>query len=287
MNREFLEKTLRDLQKLVLPSAHSIISIIKEAKEVFAREKNVLYIEGDTAVVGDIHGQFFDFLNILDLIGDGKKILFLGDYVDRGYNSVELLTYLAILKILNPNDIFLLRGNHENRSQTIVYGFYEECTQKYDHAIYWMFCELFEHLPLVSIVNKSYFCVHGGISPGLTLDWIESRNRAQEYGDFSCVLWGDPVDDVDEFSVSQRGAGFLYGKKAVDSFLNEVNCQYLVRSHQLVANGFEVKFNGKCITVWSAPNYCYRCKNLASFMVIKEKNHDFTTFEAVKEQYRC
>ncbi|KAM0681666.1 phosphoprotein phosphatase PP4 catalytic subunit [Glugoides intestinalis] len=281
-----LEKLLENLQNLILPTEEDLLRLIQKSQLVLAEEENIQHINGDAAIVGDLHGQFFDFLNMINLIGTDINIVFLGDYVDRGLNSVELFIYLLALKLINKKRITLLRGNHENRSQTAVYGFEEECISKYNHVIYWKFCEIFEVLPLVAIVNKKYFCVHGGISPELTLEWLELQDRTQEYSDFSCILWGDPVDSVKQFATSQRGAGFLYGKVAIDLFLKKVNCQFLVRSHQLVLRGFEEKFDGKCITIWSAPNYCYKCKNIACFMSIKPEGHDFVLFDAVAEQYR-
>ncbi|ELA42801.1 uncharacterized protein VICG_00116 [Vittaforma corneae ATCC 50505] len=286
MNQNVLQKTLENLENLVLPPKELLVDIVNQAKSVFEEEENILYANGSSVVVGDLHGQFFDFLNMLNMIKDDVNIVFLGDYVDRGFNSVELITYLLVCKILNKDKIVLLRGNHENRSQTAVYGFEEECLLKYDHYIYWKFCEVFELFPVVAIINKKYFCVHGGISPSLTLEWIDGQDRVQEYSQVSCILWGDPADDIDTFETSQRGAGYLYGKVAVDEFLRSVGCEYLVRSHQLISRGFEEKFGGRCITVWSAPNYCYKCKNIASFMMITQETHKFILFEALAEQYR-
>lgn len=286
MNLEDLESILKDLKNLILPPKEVLIEIMNTSKEILEKEENIIYLNDESAVVGDLHGQFFDFMNMMEMIGKDYNIIFLGDYVDRGLNSVELVIYLLISKILNKNKIILLRGNHENRSQTAVYGFEEECLLKYDYYVYWRFCEVFELFPVVAIVNNTYFCVHGGISPKLELDWISKQDRAQEYAHLSCILWGDPTDNIDTFEISQRGAGYLYGETAVDEFLKRIGCKFLVRSHQLVSAGYEEKFDGKCITVWSAPNYCYKCGNLASFMLILQETHKFILFEALNEQYR-
>lgn len=286
MDSKLLRNTLKDLESLVRPDKDLLIDIIDHTRCLFEQEDTIIYTDGKYNVVGDLHGQFFDFLKMLDLIGQGEKIIFLGDYVDRGYNSVELMIYLLIMKLIDTDKIIMLRGNHENRSQTAVYGFEEECLLKYDRYVYWKFCELFEYLPMITIVNQKYFCVHGGISPDLTLEWLKSQDRVQEYSEISTILWGDPVDSIEMFEESQRGAGFLYGRKAVKKFLENVGCEYLVRSHQLVSDGYEEKFDGRCITVWSAPNYCYRCKNIASFMVIDNEAHKYVLFEAASEQYR-
>jgi diadenosine tetraphosphatase ApaH/serine/threonine PP2A family protein phosphatase len=286
MNRESLNEILENLRNLILPSRETLIDVVNQVKDVLKMEENVLYFDGNTAVVGDLHGQFFDFLNMLNMIEKDTNVVFLGDYVDRGLNSVELIIYLLIIKIINKDKIVLLRGNHENRSQTMVYGFEEECVMKYDHYIYWKICEVFELFPVVAIVNQKYFCVHGGISPNLTLEWINEQDRAQEYSDLSSVLWGDPSNDLELFEISQRGAGYIYGNRAVNEFLDRTKCEYLVRSHQLVMSGYEEKFEGKCITIWSAPNYCYKCKNIASFMMILDQKHDFIMFKALENQYK-
>lgn len=286
MNPKVLLQTLENLKNLILPPKELLINIINQVKQILEIEENILHFNGSYVVVGDLHGQFFDFLNMLDMIGNGGNIIFLGDYVDRGLNSVELIIYLFVSKIIHKEKITLLRGNHENRSQTAVYGFEEECLSKYNHFVYWKICEVFELFPLVAIVNGRYFCVHGGIAPDLTLEWISMQDRVQEYSQISCILWGDPVDTIDMFEISQRGAGYLYGEKAVAKFLEKAGCEFLVRSHQLVSQGFEEKFDGKCITVWSAPNYCYKCKNMASFMIITEESHRFVLFDAVEEQYK-
>lgn len=281
-----LAKILRDLESLTLPPREVLLDIISQAKTVLQEEPNVIRLQGNTNVVGDVHGHFFDFLNMMSLADQSFNILFLGDYVDRGYNSVELFIHLMVMKVASRDKVFLLRGNHENRAQTAAYGFRSECVLKYDHVVYWKICEVFELLPVAAIVNGEYFCVHGGISPDLSCEWLESLDRVEEYAEISCILWGDPCDDIDYFKPSQRGAGFLYGRLAVGEFLRRVGCSYLVRSHQLVFNGAEKHFDGKCITIWSSPNYCYKCRNRASFMVIEDGTHDFVYFDAVKEQFR-
>lgn len=286
MEFDQLENLLVELKDLKLPSREVLINIISTVKMIFQQEVNVLELKGNFNVFGDIHGQFFDFLNILENANPNYKMLFLGDYVDRGYNSVELIIYLMVLKILKKNSVFLLRGNHENRAQTAAYGFKEECIYKYDIYIYWKICEVFEFFPVAARINETYFCLHGGISPNLSANWINGLDRVQEYNEISCILWGDPSEEIDDFNESQRGAGFIFGKNAIIEFLRKVNCKYLIRSHQLVFNGIEELFSKRCITVWSAPNYCYKCKNIAAIIIIEETNHSYRYFQAASEQYR-
>lgn len=285
MDRKKLKETMKDLEILTLPSKEDLLEIIEEVEDIFKKEENIIEIAENISIVGDIHGHFFDFLKLMKLVNPDYKILFLGDYVDRGYNSVELFITLMILKILNKDKVFLLRGNHENRGQTAVYGFKDECLLKYDHYIYWKFCEVFEFLPVAAIVNKDYFCVHGGIIPDLCYEMIHELDRVVEYAEISSILWCDPSNDIEDFKCSPRGAGYIFGKKALEDFLARIKCKYLVRSHQLVNSGIEEHFDGKCITIWSAPNYCYKFKNVAAFMVIEDFKHRYVYFKAAKMQF--
>ena len=204
-----------------------------------------------------------------------KKYLFLGDYVDRGYNSVETLEYLLCLKLKYQGRITLLRGNHESRQICYNYGFYEEITRKYGNGNPWRyFNALFDFLPIAAIIEGKIFCVHGGLSPKISkIDQIRILNRVQEIpheGAFCDLMWSDP-DDIDTWQFSSRGAGFLFGERVVEEF-NRINDIRLVcRAHQLVMEGYKYWFKNKnLLTVWSAPNYCYRCGNGASILILDE-----------------
>ena len=305
MDRTRIAELLKGLRGAALPSREDSLEVVRCAKRIIEQEPSVLHIDGPLNVVGDLHGQYYDFLHLLEIVDQSSGMLFLGDYVDRGYNSVELILHILLMKIdacAFPDktevcraasesrvSIFLLRGNHENRAQTSAYGFMAECVAKYDIYFYWKVCELFECLPVAAVVDGQYFCVHGGISPGLSVEALQNTDRMAEYSEMGSVLWGDPSDDIDAFSRSQRGAGYLYGASAVDSFLRSVSCEYLVRSHQLVFDGVREQFGGTCITIWSAPNYCYKCRNMAAVMVIPSgtARHSFVFFAVVEEQYKA
>lgn len=222
-----------------------------------------------------------------------QNFIFLGDFVDRAYFSLETFTLLMCLKAKYPDKVTLVRGNHESRQITQVYGFYEECQQKYGNASVWKSCcQVFDFLALAAIIDGKVLCVHGGLSPEIrTLDQIRVVARAQEIpheGAFCDLVWSDP-EDVDTWAVSPRGAGWLFGDK-VSSEFNHVNGLSLIaRAHQLVNEGYKYHFASQdVVTVWSAPNYCYRCGNVASIMTLGEDlEPDFKIFSAVPDHRRA
>ena len=292
--------------------------------------------------------------------------LFMGDFVDRGFYSIESFLLLLCLKVRYPDRITLIRGNHESRQITTVYGFYDECLRKYGSANVWRYCcEVFDYLALGAIVlgtsahlepsasisdtqqtealnpidddteveilnadnvvttrfsrnrqrqsdctrqessspssspgnspparngpagtgatsdsngslgnnGGAVFCVHGGLSPLVeTIDMIRLLDRKQEVpheGAMCDLLWSDP-DDIEGWGLSPRGAGFLFGADIVKRFNYYNNLSLVARAHQLVMEGFKEMFDSSIVTVWSAPNYCYRCGNVAAILELGE-----------------
>jgi len=215
----------------------------------------------------------------------------MGDFVDRGYYSLETFTILMTLKARWPDKVTLLRGNHESRQITQVYGFYDECQQKYGNANAWKYCtQVFDLLTIAALIDGKILCVHGGLSPDIrTLDQIRTINRNQEIpheGDFCDLMWSDP-EDIETWQVSPRGAGWLFGSRVTNEFISINNLELIARAHQLVQEGYKYHFNKQLVTVWSAPNYCYRCGNVASIMALdKDLNADFKIFHAVPDDQR-
>ena len=239
--------------------------LITKAKEIFAEEGVVAEVPAPVTICGDTHGQLWDLIELFRVGGPSPdtNYLFLGDYVDRGYYSVEVVTLLFALKVRWPNRIHLLRGNHESRQITQVYGFYDECLRKYGDASVWtLFTDCFDYLPLTACVDNSFFCMHGGLSPSIeTLDDVRLLDRIQEVpheGPMTDLLWSDP-EETEGWGISPRGAGHTFGPDVTAEFCHRNGLKCVCRAHQLVMAGTDWNSNRSAVTLFSAPNYCYRC----------------------------
>ncbi|KAH0785049.1 protein phosphatase type 2A [Histomonas meleagridis] len=278
-------------------SEKEVLTTLELSKELLIKENNVLELSDPIVVVGDIHGQLYDLLEIfrIEPPPPESKYLFLGDYVDRGYYSLEVLIYLLCLKIKYPQRIFLLRGNHESVTVTRTYGFYSEINEKFNNiTIYQKCCDVFNYFPLTATINGRIFCVHGGLSPSVHLiDQVNVIDRFQEPmldGPLPDLLWGDPNDRQVGFQPSKRGVGFIFGEDVTRKFAHINRVAHICRAHQLAMHGYEMFFDGLLSTVWSAPNYMYRSGNLASVMKVTQDQGQFTMsyniFDAVPSAER-
>ena len=250
--------------------------LVAKAKEVLAKEDNVQSVAAPVTICGDVHGQFHDLLELFTIGGKcpDTNYLFMGDYVDRGYHSIETLSLLLLLKIRYPTRIYLTRGNHESTEITQLYGFYDECVQKFGNANVWkMFTELFNYLPISAIVNNKIFCLHGGLSPDIeTIDEIRKIDRRRDIpssGAMCDLLWSDPEERVG-WGLSPRGAGYIFGSDISKKFTQRNNLMMVNRAHQLVMKGYNWSHEKLVCTLFSAPNYCYRCGNQAGIMEVDE-----------------
>ncbi|TPP40366.1 Calcineurin-like phosphoesterase family protein [Leishmania donovani] len=245
-----LNQQLEAMYEGKLLTEEQVVQLCSRCKDLMLEEGNIETIYAPVTLCGDIHGQFYD---LLELFSKGGRVpetsyVFMGDYVDRGY--------------------------HSSRQITQVYGFYDECYRKYGCANVWRLCtELFDYMPLGAVVEEDIFCVHGGLSPQIgTLDEVRVLDRKQEVpheGPMSDLLWSDP-EDIEGWSVSQRGAGFVFGGDVAKNFNHRNGLSLIARAHQLVLEGYKSMFDSNCCTVWSAPNYCYRCGNVASILEVGE-----------------
>jgi len=277
-----------------LPEA-ALKRVCQTVRELLLEESNVQPVASPATICGDIHGQFYDLIELFKTGGmvPDTNYVFMGDFVDRGYYSLETFTFLLVLKASYPDRVTLLRGNHECRQITQVYGFYDECHQKYGSSNAWKYCcQVFDFLNLAAVVDGKILCVHGGLSPDVrTLDQIRTVRRDQEIpheGPFCDLMWSDPEEDLETWQVSPRGAGWLFGSKVTLEF-NRINGLELVaRAHQLVQEGYKYMFSDRqLVTVWSAPNYCYRCGNVAAILALDANlNREFKIFDCVPENDR-
>ena len=260
-------------------SAHVIIKLCELAKPILHNEPNMLNIKAPLYVFGDIHGQFSDMIHFLEMTGlpPNNKFLFMGDYVDRGSNSIEVCALLFAMKIMYPNNIYILRGNHECPEVNSLYGLLTECESRFGSDAKLVFNKINEVLcvlPICAIINNKIFCVHGGISPHLkTLDDINKINRYCKIPDSGLLcdmMWSDPSQSVEKWGTNSRGISCTYNSSAITTFLKTNKLQLLCRAHQLVSDGYKFFSQDKMITVFSAPNYCGNCGNDGAVMKVNE-----------------
>ncbi|KDQ15525.1 hypothetical protein BOTBODRAFT_31839 [Botryobasidium botryosum FD-172 SS1] len=273
-----LDKQIEQLKRCEPLSEGQVKELCLKAREILIEEGNVQYVDAPVTICGDIHGQFFDLLELFKMGGfcPDTNYLFMGDFVDRGFYSVETFLLLLAFKVRYPDRITLIRGNHESRQITQVYGFFDECQRKYGTPNVWRYCcEVFDYLALAAIVDGRVLCVHGGLSPNITsIDQIRVIDRKQEVphdGPMCDLLWSDPDGDLIGWGLSPRGAGFLFGADIVKMFTHSNDIDLIARAHQLAMEGYKLMFDRKLVTVWSAPNYCYRCGNVASILELNDE----------------
>ena len=258
----FTENTLLQLCNLTIEQLKNLPTLLELNSPVY--------------VVGDLHGNIFDLIRILNLARPPPHscFLFLGDYVDRGQYSVEVVTLLFALLNAFPMQIIMLRGNHEFEDINQVYGFEGEVITHYGQLkLYRKFNESFSWLPLAAIINQKIFCVHGGISPALkSFDQITTLKRPITVLDIpfvSDLVWSDPSTESQLYGNSTRGVGTTFGEQAVDEFLSAFGIEKVIRAHQCVQYGIAKFFNNKVISVFSCSNYVDACGNRCGLIFIE------------------
>uniref|UniRef100_A0AC34GS04 Serine/threonine-protein phosphatase n=1 Tax=Panagrolaimus sp. ES5 TaxID=591445 RepID=A0AC34GS04_9BILA len=267
------------------------------AIENLSKQPSLLELSPKINVVGDIHGQFTDLLRIFDLCGSPActKYLFLGDYVDRGPHSLEVICLLLLLRIRYPETFFLLRGNHECSNINRVYGFFRECEKRFQRIpineaiwgvtaddlkgthVWYRFQDVFNWLPLTALIGKKILCMHGGLSPDLvSLDQLRNLVRPIDpdtAGIHIDLLWADPDVNLPnkeyiDWGPSARGISSHFSVQAVNTACQQMGLDLIVRGHQVVQDGYEFFGNRKLVTIFSAPNYCGDYNNSGAIMTV-------------------
>jgi diadenosine tetraphosphatase ApaH/serine/threonine PP2A family protein phosphatase len=254
-----------------------LLKVAKPVMQILENEPAVLRITGSTTIVGDIHGN----LDALDMIleewrkSDTKNILFLGDYVDRGLDSAECLLSLLELKTIDPNHVFLLRGNHEDANMNIHYGFYRGMGS--DNTFLMGMHRIFETMPIAAIIDSDVFCVHGGITGDTNINNITKENSYQ-------YLWNDP-SEVPGVTRSERGNIIRnFGHDVVEKFLitNKLSC--IVRAHEFQVEGYQWWFDRKLLSLFSSFNYCGMHNN-AAFVEYKDNKFEIYILNVEQGKY--
>ena len=254
--------------------ARSVIRLCMRIQRTLTSESTLLQLDSPVIVVGDLHGHIGDLFRILQFgFPEKDRYIFLGDYIDRGNFSIELMILLLLLKARYPRNIFLLRGNHEFDALARTSGFYNEIMRAYgDYHVYDAFVAMFSFVPLAALVDNKILCVHGGIGPcDMSLSKIASLRRPIfDYTDpaITSLVWSDPRADIRFYSASSRGTGYCYGDQAVFQYLTDNKLTTIVRAHECVVEGVKSFFDGKVITVFSASNYCGQSNNRSGVLRI-------------------
>lgn len=279
-------------------ASEAVEKICLQTRSIFHNESALLEIDAPMKIVGDIHGQYFDLLRLFELGGypneNDSRYIFLGDYVDRGSHSLEVILLLFCYKIKYRNDFYLLRGNHECGSINRIYGFFDECKRRYpDGGIHlWKtFTDVFNYLPVAAIIDEKIFCMHGGLSPQImkrnSLQQIANIKRPTDVPDRGLLcdlLWADPDAYIDTWGPNDRGVSYTFGAAVLNQFLNVHDMDLICRAHQVVEDGYEFFGSRTLVTIFSAPNYCNEFDNAGAMMSVDDTL--MCSFHVLKPNYK-
>lgn len=287
-----------------LLSEADALSIITRCALLWKEEPNVMRLDDPVVIAGDIHGQFYDLLNLLSIGGNPSEqtYIFLGDYVDRGCFGMEVILLLMCYKICNPTTMVMLRGNHESRHLTAYFNFKREVLYKYSIAVYNAMMSAFDCLPLACVLNNRFLCVHGGLSPEVKriadINAIHRFREPPSSGPMCDFLWADPLDEKEEDPAASqlfvpnttRGCSYVYSNAAACSFLQENNLITVIRGHEAQDEGYHLyKKTSKgfpaVICIFSAPNYCDTYDNRAAVLMLNRNVMNIRQFNSSPHPY--
>ncbi|VDO83608.1 unnamed protein product [Schistosoma mattheei] len=240
-------------------SEAEIRGLCLKSREIFLSQPILLELEAPLKICGDIHGQYYDLLRLFEYgaFPPEANYLFLGDYVDRGKQSLETICLLLAYKIKYPENFFLLRGK-----------------RRYNIKLWKTFTDCFNCLPIVAIIDEKIFCCHGGLSPDLsTMEQIRRIMRPTDVPDQGLLcdlLWSDPDKDVTGWGENDRGVSYTFGPDIVARFLHKHDLDLICRAHQVVEDGYEFFAKRQLVTLFSAPNYCGEFDNAGAMMSVDD-----------------
>ena len=276
MSQRLKDEQIKLVSESNLLSENELKYLCMKSMEIFMQESSLLELTAPIIICGDIHGQYRDLIRLFDFGGtpEKKQYLFLGDYVDRGKNSIECISLLLAYKIKFPKNIYLLRGNHESEMINRTYGFYDECKRRYNLRIWKIFSDCFNWLPISAIVNSKILCMHGGLSPDLkelkNIKQIVRPTEVPDKGLLCDLLWSDPDADAEDWAPNNRGISVLFNENLVENAIDELDIDLICRAHQVVESGYEFFAQRQLVTVFSAPNYCGEFDNAGAFMLVNK-----------------
>ncbi|PSS19612.1 Serine/threonine-protein phosphatase PP1 isozyme 9 [Actinidia chinensis var. chinensis] len=281
MDKGVLEDIIRRLLegkggRQVQLSEGEIRQLCVNARQILLSQPNLLEIHAPVKICGDIHGQYQDLLRLFEYGGypPAANYLFLGDYVDRGKQSLETICLLLAYKIRYPDKIFLLRGNHEDAKINRIYGFYDECKRRFNVRLWKIFTDCFNCLPVAALIEGKILCMHGGLSPELqNLGQIREIQRPTDIPDNGLLcdlLWSDPDPRVEGWADSDRGVSCTFGPDKVAEFLDKNDLDLICRGHQVVEDGYEFFAKRRLVTIFSAPNYGGEFDNVGALLSVDE-----------------
>ncbi len=260
---EFEEQDVKEL-------ADQIIGFYNESKNVVPIPSNHLIF------VGDIHGELGSVRAVAKEMEKRKKhhVVFLGDYADRGPEQLESVMFVFALKILYPNRVTLLRGNHESEQIAGKYGFYYDTIRKVNSKAFYYIMEAYQVLPIAAISKSGIFACHGGVPEGVKS--LEDINSCSRYNpDFPediifQMVWNDPQEGDFGFRPNMRsGRARTYGKKAFDEFTGNLGIEIMFRAHEVFPHGIQHFFNQRLVSVFSAS---YRGQVKPKLCILEQKN---------------
>ncbi|KAL4780616.1 Serine/threonine-protein phosphatase PP1-alpha catalytic subunit [Aspergillus varians] len=264
-----------------------IVAICSAARDLLLAQPMLLELSAPVKIVGNINGQYTDLLRLFEKCGfpPASNYLFLGSYVNHGRQCLETILLLLCYKLKYPENFFLLRGNHDCGSITRLSGFYDECKRRCNIEIWKTFIDIFNCLPVASIVLGKIFCVHGGLSPSMSqMDDIRNIARPTDVPDdglLTDLLWSDPSDMDDGWQPNNdRCISYCFGKKVIKNFLQRHNLDLVCRAHTVVEDGYEFYTDNMLVTIFSAPKYRGEFNNWGAVMNVSKEG--VCTFELLK-----